>query len=138
MKINYENKYIINDIYVHDSIFEGFTYKEDEKEVLIEMRNYFLKKTFKIKFCNTIVLNCEMCQFWGRSDNILNWEIDNVQSFLKDVIKKQKENEKLYEFSLLSKGKKYIESRFIQSSGDVITIVCEYIEFQEEEFQKNT
>lgn len=65
MRIDYTNKEIIdNEIYVHDSIFEGFLYKSTEKQLLVEFKNDYLEKTFNIQFYNVLILNCEMCEFW--------------------------------------------------------------------------
>lgn len=133
MKIDYKNKNVINDeIYIHDSIFEGFSYKEEEKKIVIELENYCLKKSFKLQFCNALIFNCEMCEFWGKSPNILDWEVSKDEPLIQKMKKKQKDNNELYWTSLVDLEKSYVESRITLTSGDTIEIVCEYIEFEEE------
>lgn len=135
MRIDYTNKEIIdNEIYVHDSIFEGFLYKSTEKQLLVEFKNDYLEKTFNIQFYNVLILNCEMCEFWGKSPHILNWETSDDENLIKEMKKKQNDNKELYSGSLVDTEKSYVETMIILSSGDTIKIVCEYIEFQEEKW----
>ena len=37
MKINYRNVEELNEIYLHDAVFEGFNYNYEKKQVIIEM-----------------------------------------------------------------------------------------------------
>ena len=68
MRIDYNNKNILQkeEIYIHDSTFEGFTYQEEEQKVSFRLKNGFLNKFFKIDFFNTIGINCQFLQVLGR------------------------------------------------------------------------
>ena len=133
MRIDHKNKKIIDKkINIHDSIFEGFSYDEGEKILLLKLKNYCLNKIFKLQFCNILVMNCEMCQFWGQSPNILNWEVSDEEKLIKDIMKKQNNNKELYRYSIVNTEEAYIETIITLTSGDTISTVCEYIEFQEE------
>lgn len=133
MRIDYKNKDQINQIYVHDSIFEGFIYREEDKNLYINLKNYCINKIFKLLFCNVLIINCELCQFWGESPNILDWEVSENGSIIQNIKKKQKENNKLYSNSLVDLEKSYMEVKITFTSGDIIEIVCEYIEFEEDD-----
>ena len=130
MRIDYKNKKIIDEeIYIHDSIFYGFLYDNDEKTLLLKLKNYCLHKTFKLKFVNVLALNCEMCQFWSYTNGILNWETVDEEQLKNKILEEEKE--KFLEF------KNYIETKFILETGDIISIVCEYVEFFEINWDDN-
>ena len=74
-------------------------------------------------------MNCEMCQFWGESPNVLDWEVSDNERLIKEIIKKQNNNKKLYKDSLVDEEMFYIETIITLTSGDTINIVCEYVEF---------
>lgn len=132
MKITYFNKNIIdNKINIHDSIFRGFNYDDENKTLLLKMNNYCVNKVFTILFYNVLILNCEMCQFWGKSPNVLEWRVSKEETFIKKIIQKQNSNKELSKYSLVDQRKNYIETIITLTSGDTINIVCEYIEFEE-------
>ena len=132
MRIDYSNKNKVDDIYTHDSIFEGFYYNYEEKKIIMELENYYTKKKLKFQFCNALIFNCEMCEFWGKSFRVANWENVNDEQLIQKMKKKQKDNNDLYWTSLVDLNKEYLETKFILCSGDIIEIVCEYVEFEEE------
>lgn len=118
---------------IHNSDFYGFSYRENDKILFIELLNFSLNKSFKIQFQNVLVLNCEMCQFLGRNISINDWKLSQEDTLIKNITEKQKSNEKKYNSSLLSVQKKYIEITINLKSGDNIEIVCESIDFEERE-----
>ena len=130
MRIDSKNKKIIDkEIYVHDSTFYGFLYDNDEKTLLLKLKNYYLQKTFKLKFVNILALNCEMCQFWSYTNGILGWETVDEEQLKKQILEEQEGN--------ISELENYIETKFILETGDIITIVCEYVEFFEINWNDN-
>lgn len=131
MIIDYKNENLIEEKNIHDSIFEGFMYNEETKVLLIELKNFVQHKQFKLEFVNVLVLNCELCQFWGKGPNILDWEIANPKYLTQNIIDKQSDDKMLYNNSLVDVEKNYIETIITLTSGDTIAIVCEYIEFIE-------
>lgn len=118
---------------IHDSAFYGFSYRENDKTLLVELSNHYMNKFFKIQFHNVLVLNCEMCQFWGKSPYVFDWNIDENEILIKNIMEKQKNNESKFWCSILRTPKEYIQINITFTSGDTIDIVCEFIEFEERE-----
>ena len=137
MTIDYTNRHLINDkINIHDSIFEGFIYREKEKLLLIELKNYSLNTTYNLNFYNVIAVNCEMCQFWGKSPNILDWQVCDNENLMQAIVNKQNSNKDLYKNSLINTKKSYLETVITLTSGDTINIVCEHIDIKRLQLHK--
>lgn len=133
MRIDYNNKNILpkEEIYIHDSTFEGFTYQEEEQKVSFRLKNGFLNKFFKIDFFNTIGINCQLCRSWGGGDSVIDFDLWNGENLIEEL-KKIHDEKYENEHTLLDEGTDYIEAYFIMNSGDEIRIACEYIIFEEE------
>ena len=134
MIINDDNKEIIDSqIYIHDSIFSGFDYNYKERQLKIVSDNYFLKKTFCIKFYNIIFLNCNFLDMWGGdTDRILDWQMIE-SSFSFDSVKEDYTvNPTAYIDSKLDDNVIYFSTRFTLTTGSTIETTCEKIEFTEQ------
>ncbi len=134
MRIDYSNKGIIDskDIYVHDAVFTGFNYDYENNIIEFEAIEYYYKKHFKFKFCNVLGFEMLSCDFWGRSPHINVWytsDTNDLSTKMKDI-----QREKKWELRLKDTNK-WVESIISFISGDTLTIVCEYIEFEENEYQ---
>ena len=57
MYITYQNKEKADSIYVHDSIFSGFLYNYEKREIVLSCKNTYLKKKFQIVFSNVVYAN---------------------------------------------------------------------------------
>lgn len=138
MRIDYNNKNILQkeEIYIHDSTFEGFTYQEEEQKVSFRLKNGFLNKLFKIDFYNTIGINCQLCKFWGGGDSVIDFDLWNGENLIEEL-KKIHDEKYENEHTLLDEGTDYIEAYFIMNSGDEIRIACEYIIFEEEPLEED-
>ena len=138
MRIDYSNKGIIDskDIYVHDAVFTGFNYDYEKNIIEFEAIEYYYKKHFKFKFCNVLGFEMLSCDFWGRSLRILDWQSANFtkSEIVPKFLKLNNDDKNIYNCSRL-KDNKYFETLFTFISGDTLTIVCEYIEFEENEYQ---
>lgn len=67
MIFNYKNKEKINEcINIHDYVFKGFTYNEEDKTLnmcIVNMQNFDEYRKTNLIFYNMIGLDCELCQF---------------------------------------------------------------------------
>lgn len=137
MRIDFTNKDIINskEIYVHDAVFTGFNYNYKNKYIIFECEETYYRKKFYFKFLNVFGFKMRECDWWGESQRILDWEaVDiNNNSLTRELIEfRSDENQSI---SRLTNPNIIIESVFTLISGDTFTIVCEYIDFYEEEIQ---
>ena len=134
MRIDYSNKEVIDskDIYVHDAVFTGFNYDYENNIIEFEVIEYYYKKHFKFKFGNVFGFEMLSCDFWGHSPHINVWytsDTNDLSTKMKDI-----QREKKWELRLKDTNK-WVESIISFISGDTLTIVCEYIEFEENEYQ---
>jgi len=138
MIINYSNKEkLFEKLNIHDAVFEGFSYSEKEKKLVLEMKNYCWGNEVRIEFCNVLVLNCEMCKYWGMIDSrMFGIELCEEEKLISNIQKENKDNDN-YNSPYLKEENKYIEVKMVQVTGDIINIVCEYIDFQEKELNED-
>lgn len=134
MKIDAFNKDIINTstINIHDSIFINMTYHYFEKKIdFIAKNDQNMKKTYHLEFFNVIGYEMISCEFWGKSPYIFDWEVKKAQdqALIAKLTKEQKVQN--YPYSRLKNDTKYFESTITFTSGDRLTIACEYICFNE-------
>lgn len=133
MKIDIYNANIINTkhVNIHDFIFEKLEFIYSEKNIYITLSTFDSEKQSTIiVFCNVVGINMVSCDFWGRSLHVLDWEfVDGNKKWLTNNLYKTKECHK-YVNSTLDKPENYIETIMTLSSGDVLTIVCQYIDLK--------
>ena len=92
MRINYNSKEIIREIYVHDSLFCGFNYNYDERIIsftckqitVCEQISYCKKHHFN--FNNVIACNMQSCVFWGEGYNILSFSYEENSPYFKQLL----------------------------------------------------
>jgi hypothetical protein len=78
MIINYANRELIDDIYLHDGYFVGFCYDYTRKRLYLEVRQninvayhgQIIDKFFILKFHKILYFNVKGCEFWGSSEDI--------------------------------------------------------------------
>lgn len=135
MVIDYKNKNSIQQkIYVHDAIFNGFNYEYEKNLITFEAVECYYKKKFNFRFCNVFGFEMQACDSWCKGSNIIDWELGDLYgNKLTEKLSHWKVNEK-YFGSRLENIDKVVESIITLSSGDTLTIVCEYIDFEECEF----
>ena len=112
------------------------SYKED-RNYPENFSNWYplIKDTGYFKTANIInnqIFSFEEVEIMQETDNIdkVNW--DKINKILKPTLDKL-ENNKLYSNSLVDLEKSYMEVKITFTSGDIIEIVCEYIEFEEDD-----
>lgn len=134
MKIDAFNKDIINTstIYIHDSVFINMTYNYFEKKIDFKSQNdQNITKIYHLEFFNVIGYEMISCEFWGKSPYIFDWEVKKKedQALIAKLVKEQ--NDHHYPYSCFSNDTKYFESVITFTSGNKLTIACEYIYFSE-------
>lgn len=126
MHYNFENRQAINDLYLHDFIFTGFSYDYYAKQVMFSCRK--LKKVYNFIFHNVLEINMQSGFAWGEIDRIY----DIVLGDCADEIKRLSEMHSSQETGADSTSKKlinsYISIEFPILSGDVLTIICESVD----------
>lgn len=131
MRIDVINGEVINkkEVSIHDFIFNGLNYNYKENTVCIYLLNAETnKKNITITYLNVIAFTMIACDFWGSSPHILDWEfVKGEEQLLTNNIIETKESHK-YTYSKIDNAKRYMETIITFSSGDTLTIVCEYIE----------
>ncbi len=138
MKFDFKNKDKIENLYIHDSIFNGFYYDYEKRQIKFSCKNYFLQKMFYFVFNNVILCNIQSCSFWHGGNNILEIYLksDNLQ--MEQLMKTQNSNQELYSGSYLDKGIIYFSVEMQMNSGDTILIICEAIDVLEENLTNKT
>lgn len=139
MRINDNNKDIVNQIHIHDSIFDGYTYRYNRREISLVCKQInFNNQTDRCRvhyfnFNNVVSCHMQSCFFWGGGSNILNIYYKDNDPQLMQLIERQETNKELYSGSYLDRGIKYLIIALEINSGDVLTIICENIDYEVEE-----
>ncbi len=128
-----ENKSIIDSLYIHDSVFTGFDYDYTNRKIHFKCENSYYKR-FDFKFHNVILCDMQSCSFWHGGNAILDMFIEDTTPQMDELLKIQKEHQELYEDSYLDRGILYLQIKFQMNSGDVLLVICEYLEFDEETY----
>ncbi len=138
MIINYTNRELIKDIYLHDGIFNNFHYDYVKKELRLDVRqiistpqDIIADKFFAFKFFNIIYFNVKGCEFWGESNQISCIYLEENETKLEELKSEMEQNYESYKFTLLDKNIDFFTIGFEMISGDYITIICENIDYKE-------
>lgn len=129
IKYNYDNQNEINNIYIHDSVFKGFSYDYENRKVSFSCENLWLEKKFTFNFNNVIYIDMQSCLFWICGCQILCTFTKENSEKLKQLYNVK--NEKNYDYTALDDAK-FISVCFSLNSGDELEILCETMEFDEE------
>ena len=132
MRIDKSNANIINSksIYIHDDKLILLQFDRDTNTL-----NMFLEQTWPVKFDYTIefakVGGFEMtaCDFWGKSECVLDFEYveGESQTIIPKLLKKWLSIEKYESNDFLLENQ--FETIITFASGDTLIISCEYIQF---------
>lgn len=133
MKIDYFNGDIINTnkINIHDYIFKDLKFDYSKKNVYVSLLSSNLGNgTITIKFLNVLGFNMISCDFWGKSPHVLDWEcVKGEEQLLTSKLLEEKHRHD-YSNSKLDEFTNYIETVMTLTSGDLLTITCECIDFE--------
>lgn len=134
VKFNWENRNEIDNIYIHDSIFKGYSYDYDKREIELYCEyKYAEEKTDEMKFIfhNVFMTQLQSCSLWGNGLHVLGVYYD-PDSFLlreaKQMIEEAKN--KWGGQTYLDEKMEYLPIVFEMNSGDVLMIACEEFEYE--------
>lgn len=141
MRIDYKNKNLINskETHLHDAEFLGFSYDFENNFIRFEMVEYDFKKKFKLTFHNVFGFKMSSCDFWGKCLRVDCWYADDENGLIHELNRlKEEKRGKLVDgslgpaFSRMDEVESILQVTISIISGDLLTIVCEYIDFEEE------
>lgn len=133
MKINWENRKNLDELYIHDSIVECMEYDYNNRTIRFICSNVYLKKIFDFTFKNVIFCNIQSCNFWGEGKHILVVYLEENEEQLEKLMGIQNSNPRDYFGSQLVRDIKYIQIGIDFNSGDQILIGCESVIYLEED-----
>ena len=133
MKINSENKDVLNKIYLHDAIFTGFTYDYAERQIKIVCENRCTGKLHELAFENVISSVLQSCEFWGPSPEVYGMWTEEKSSVLEKLYEQQLAEDPMWVYSQMKKDNNYIIAVIQLISGDKLEIICESVDHTESE-----
>ncbi len=131
MRYDYGNKQDINSIYVHDFVFNGFLYDYNDRRVLFECENLYLKKKLSFSFNNVILFDMQSCDFWHGGNRFYDIIVIDRSMKIKSLAKEQEQQGVSIKNSYIDKFISYISISFILVSGDVLNITCENMDVKD-------
>ena len=123
MHYNFNNQQKINDLYLHDYIFTGFSYDYYAKEVMFSCRK--IKKAYNFMFHNVLEINMQSGFFWGEIDRIYDIELGDCTDEIKRIVESHSGQGVNTETESINLIHNCICVKFPILSGDVLTIICE-------------
>ena len=149
IKITFENKNELNEIYFHDCCFYDYSYSYGERTITLSCDNDWLKRAYQIRFNNVVYHEMIGCCFWGENNCYINWagyspcediveKLSQLQAKTDEqMVSNNKKNVSnpafLLEKSKWNSGIRYVPMLFEFASGDTLIILAEeiFIEVQE-------
>lgn len=133
MRIEWDNKEEVDNLYIHDSYIKEAEYFYDKRKINLTCEYFFdgNHKQFRFTFNNVIFAEVQSCRFWGKSSKsrVSVIYFDKENNSYKELCDIQ--NNGSYKFSYLNCGIKYLPIVIETNSGDVMTIVCESMDYEE-------
>ena len=141
MIIDYTNRELIKDICLNEGIFIGCSYDYTEKELSLAIRQtisnsqtIMVDKYFTFSFLNVIYLDVQGCELGEESNQIACIYLDEAETKLK-ALKSELEQNSFIGF-LLDKDIDFFTVGLEMTSGDNITVICESIDYMENDLMK--
>ena len=128
MIISKENASTINTklVYVHDDTLINLCFARIERNLILTLEEKVANK-YEIRFKEVLGFEMTACDFWGKSDRVLDFEyIESDSQVLLPRLKRMQRNDSLSQNENLYMD--YIEVLFTFVSGDQLRIVCSVIE----------
>ncbi|MGN1111606.1 MAG: hypothetical protein ACI4RP_00235 [Acutalibacteraceae bacterium] len=133
MEIGYYNRnFLDSEIYLHDSVYEGFNYEYKNRQISLKCINRYINKIFYFTFNNVVLANMQSCLFWGGGNTVYDIEVLDSLEQLDELRKIKESNPVWFEGSELEKNKEFIIVNIMLVSGDELVIVCSTVDFREE------
>lgn len=127
MKITTKNKHLINDeLYIHDSRFQGYTYCDKSRSLIIDCDNLYLGKRFHIQFNRVLYHELMSFSYAENASEIVFWNtVPNLWAFERIDSMKELPSDFSPDRDL------YISSVITIASWKTLLVICEDIEFEE-------
>ncbi len=145
MRIDYKNRDVINSgqIHLHDAEFLGFNYDFDNNIIRFKMTEHDYQKKLKLTFHNVFGFKMSSCDFWGKSLRVDCWYTDDENGLIMELnqLKEEKRGKGadgviLPAVSRMDEVEFPLQIKISIISGDLLTIVCEYVDFEECDLKK--
>lgn len=116
---------------LHDACFSGFHYDVANRELQLEMIDYYQEKKFSIRFLEVKLFEMQSCEFWSSTDRVYCWEIGKDKD---DDVFASSLFRKTGSVASLQDTGDMVESVLPLISGDTLTVVSKYIDFEEQPY----
>ena len=124
-----KNRTEVDELYIHDSIFVGFSYDYDKRVIYLNCDNYYnLKKQFKFEFHNVIWCGMQSCLFWGGGNSIMDIHLEEPCAKMEELYRISDE---MRPPSYMDRSISYLPVGFLLNSGDTLLIICEAMKMTE-------
>ena len=131
MKINYHNIQQSRNLYMHDSIFSGYSYDYDKRTIHLTLLNELNNVIQKIVLNNVILSQLQSCSFWG-GGNAIYYVCCYAEHALFDQLNQIKvANVHNIGGSYLDMEVNYIVFELQVNSGDSMCVICESVDYDE-------
>lgn len=134
MKFTFKNKKEIQNLYLHDSLFKGFTYDYEERKLSLSIMNEEESGKIVLTFNDILFLKMEAYGLWGKRVERINgiWleeKSDYMNKAQKLLAEEKEKYPKCYEHA---PAINYFQINLQIISGDEISIICESMDWEEE------
>ena len=134
MKFNWKNRNEIDDIYIHDSIFKGYFYDYEKREIELYCEYIYSEEEIdeiKFVFHNVIMNQLQSCCLWGTGIHVLVVYYDENNILLEEAKQQVEEAKRKWGRVTFIDDEKmeYLPIVFEMNSGDILMIVCEEFEY---------
>lgn len=123
MHYNFKNQQLINNLYLHDFVFTGFSYDYYAKEVMFSCRK--IKKAYNFIFHNVLEINMQSGFFWGEINRIYDIVLGDCTDEIKKLTEIHSSQGMGTKTTSINLNHSYISVEFPILSGDVLKIICE-------------
>ncbi len=129
MRIDWSNRNEMTNLNLHDCSFTGYSYDYDKRQISFHCGVGYIGMEFNVVFHNVIFSKMQSCTFWHGGDSIMYIALEEEETELKTL--KKIHDEKEYDFTKLDEGISYLSVEMSINSGDMLTIICESIDYEE-------
>lgn len=115
--------------YLHDACFLGFHYDVTNRELQLELTDYYQEKKFSMRFVEVELFEMQSCGFWSSTDRVYCWEIGQDEDVFAGSLFRKTDGEPSFQES-----EDAVESVLPLISGDTLTVMSKYIDFEEQPY----
>ena len=128
MILDYDNREIINSLSFSDYLFEGFFYNYDASILTFSCLNQSTGKRFHFSFYQTILINMQSCNLWGKGNAIYDISYNDNSSMLTQLHQIRSNSQSNLDKSKLDTEVPYLCLSVWLNSGDELSVLCKNVE----------